>query len=111
MKAAKDGAKFSPAQADVLLAPRPAIELYDTQRDPYQLNNLAGKPEHAPIQAKLAAALKKWMDETGDSVPDEVSHDNFDNRTGRRISKNEADYRRPAPGTYRGADRINKEGL
>ena len=32
----------SPAQQDVFLVPRPAIELYDVHNDPHQLNNLAG---------------------------------------------------------------------
>ena len=34
-------------------------ELYDRRKDPYQLNNIAGNPAYAQIEAKLAAQLKK----------------------------------------------------
>ena len=34
-------------------------ELYDRRKDPYQLNNIAGNPAYAEIEAKLAAQLKK----------------------------------------------------
>ncbi len=45
---------------------RPAEELYDTQNDPYELNNLAGKEEYASIQKTLSAELARWMDEQND---------------------------------------------
>jgi arylsulfatase A-like enzyme len=34
-------------------------ELYDRRKDPYQLNNIAGNPAYAQIEARLAAQLKK----------------------------------------------------
>jgi N-acetylglucosamine-6-sulfatase len=34
-------------------------ELYDRRKDPYQLNNIAGNPAYARIEARLAAQLKK----------------------------------------------------
>ncbi|MFT7512402.1 MAG: N-sulfoglucosamine sulfohydrolase [Candidatus Omnitrophota bacterium] len=102
---------LTPIQADVLLAPRPAVELYDTQGDPHQVSNLAGMPAYTAIEKKLAGVLENWMELTGDSVPDEVSHTNFDPRTGRRLGQSEAEYRRPAPGVDRGADRIHSEGF
>lgn len=40
--------------------------LYDNRQDPYQLDNLAGQPEHASLQAELEAALQKRLRETGD---------------------------------------------
>ena len=39
----------------------PAEELYDLQADPYELNNIAGKPEAAQILKKLRQKLKEWM--------------------------------------------------
>lgn len=47
-------------------AKRPAEELYDCQADPWQLTNLAEKPEHAAVKAKLRAALDQWMADTAD---------------------------------------------
>ncbi len=40
--------------------------LYDNQTDPYQMNNLAGKPEHATLQTDLEAALAARLKETKD---------------------------------------------
>lgn len=45
---------------------RPAEELYDLSKDPGQLTNVAGRPEHADAQRKLRAELDRWMAETGD---------------------------------------------
>ncbi len=35
--------------------------LFDNEADPYQLNNLVGKPEHADLQAKMDAWLMKKL--------------------------------------------------
>ena len=45
---------------------RPAIELYDLDQDPYELQNLAGLPEYRKISRRLDARLKQWMAEQGD---------------------------------------------
>lgn len=36
------------------------VELYDLQKDPYELENLAGKEGHADLQKQLAAELLGW---------------------------------------------------
>lgn len=41
--------------------------LYDLQSDPFERNNLAGKPEAASIQRDLEARIAAWMKRTGDS--------------------------------------------
>ena len=41
--------------------------LFDNIADPYQLNNLAGKPEHRVLQNKLNALLLKKLKEAGDA--------------------------------------------
>jgi len=43
--------------------------LYDNARDPYQLDNLAGRPEAAGVQRVLEAAVERWMRATGDTFP------------------------------------------
>lgn len=40
--------------------------LYDNQEDPYQLNNLIDKPEHAQLQARLETRMRELMTEAGD---------------------------------------------
>jgi len=44
-----------------LIEHHPAEELYDTQSDPWELNNLAAKPELRPLLERLRAKLKRWM--------------------------------------------------
>ncbi len=45
---------------------RPAEELYDLRKDPYELVNVAGRAEYAKAQATLRAELDRWMRETND---------------------------------------------
>lgn len=45
---------------------RPAIEFYDLQEDPWELNNLASDPAQAGRIAVMRAALETWMDQQGD---------------------------------------------
>ncbi len=51
---------------ELATAKRPEEELYDLRSDPWQVVNVAGRPEHAGIQKALRAALDKWMRQTGD---------------------------------------------
>jgi uncharacterized sulfatase len=46
---------------------RPAEELYDLRNDPFETNNLAGRPEHAGRVRSLRADLQAWMREQGDT--------------------------------------------
>ncbi len=45
---------------------RPEEELYDLSKDPWQLDNVAGKPEYSTALAKMRGMLDRWMKETGD---------------------------------------------
>lgn len=49
--------------------PRPIFELYDLQSDPYELTNLAGKPEYKAIEVELREELDKWMALSHDYLP------------------------------------------
>ena len=42
-------------------------ELYDRKADPYELENLAGDPNHAAVESKLASKLAKLADCSGKS--------------------------------------------
>ncbi|PZX56679.1 sulfatase family protein [Algoriphagus chordae] len=45
---------------------KPEEELYDTQSDPYEFNNLAGDPDYADKLSELRKAHLQWVDEYGD---------------------------------------------
>jgi len=45
---------------------RPEFEFYDVENDPWEMNNLADKPEHQNRIRKMKAELVKWMEQQGD---------------------------------------------
>ena len=51
---------------DLAFGKRPAEELYDLTRDPYELNNLAEDASLAAVKASLRAKLLAWMKQQGD---------------------------------------------
>jgi len=66
-KLSAEGKLSGPALS--LVAPRlPVEELYDTQTDPFEINNLAAstRAEHRQALARLRTALDVWITETGD---------------------------------------------
>ncbi|HDP34430.1 MAG TPA: hypothetical protein ENN29_04905 [Candidatus Hydrogenedentes bacterium] len=58
--------KLNPLQASLFVAPRPVEELYDLEKDPYETENLAHRPEYEEITARLRRQLYEWMAETRD---------------------------------------------
>ena len=65
----KEG-KLAPALSSLYFPPaRPMFELYDLGKDPHEMNNLAGRPEHAAIEQELKAALQEWMILERDYLP------------------------------------------
>ena len=58
--------KFSKA---FFQSPRPMFEVYDLQTDPFEFNNLAGKPEIAETEHELKAKLLEWMVLNQDYLP------------------------------------------
>jgi len=45
---------------------RPAEELYDIKKDPYELNNLANHPNYLETKNEYAGVLENWIKETDD---------------------------------------------
>ena len=45
---------------------RPALEFYDLQTDPWEMENLAGEPDHAATIVSLRGRLDAWMTQQGD---------------------------------------------
>lgn len=111
LQAARKAGTLSFAQKDVFLAPRPVEELYRTATDPDQLTNLVDDPAHAATLRRLREVMKRWRDETADSVPADPSRDGFDRETGERLYPNrDTSYYRTPAGLDRGAPRVNRPG-
>ena len=50
------------------LAPRPPVEFYDLEKDPLEMDNLAGRPGTREIENDLASRLDRFLVETNDPV-------------------------------------------
>ena len=59
--------KLSPGQAVFAAPTAPVEELYDLDRDPGQLENLAARPEFRAVRDRLRGALDGWRVEIGES--------------------------------------------
>jgi arylsulfatase A-like enzyme len=46
--------------------PKPAEELYDTEADPHNIDNLAGRPEYASALTRLRQANQDWIRQSKD---------------------------------------------
>ena len=46
--------------------PRPAVELYDLEKDPLEMNNLVGKTDSEVHVKRLRGKLEAWMKAQGD---------------------------------------------
>ena len=45
---------------------KPPVEFYDTQSDPFEVNNLASSPHHHKILTKFSNHLDSWIADTHD---------------------------------------------
>lgn len=59
--------KLNAAQSLVTIDHRPSEELYDLEKDPSELTNLAGDPAHAEELERARTRLERWITETGDA--------------------------------------------
>ena len=52
--------ELPPEQAKFMAAEKSEFELYDLEKDPYEMHNLAGDPEYAEVEQELLSALNDW---------------------------------------------------
>ncbi len=78
----RDKGRLTAAQADVFVTPRPFEELYRVREDSLQLINLASLPRYQHELGKCRKILKQWQEETGDTLPENLTKDWFDRETG-----------------------------
>ena len=66
--------KLTGGQKNWFMVPKPIEELYDTEKDPWELNNLANLAQYADRLARMRAATETWQDEIGDMglIPEAV---------------------------------------
>ena len=67
--------KITFEQSDIFTAPRPAEELYDCSKDPVQFDNLINTAEYLMKAKQMRSILRKWMNTTGDNIPDNITRD------------------------------------
>lgn len=88
MQKLHEAGKLPPHQSTCFATPRPGEELYDTHKDPFALNNLAGNPEYEPVLRQMRAALEEWQRETKDIIdPQNITPDGFDRQTFTKLIK------------------------
>jgi len=58
--------KLTPDQERFMAPARPAEELYDLEKDPHELNNLAEEPKLKRVLKEHRKQLDKWIEETND---------------------------------------------
>ncbi len=52
--------KLTPEQSLFMASSKPEMELYDLNKDPHELNNLANDPDHLDIKTTLLSELTAW---------------------------------------------------
>jgi hypothetical protein len=69
--------KLSGPSARFFAPTKPVEELYDVQRDPWQINNLAGDPKYAGVLKRMRAELASQMKRAGDLglLPEREMHE------------------------------------
>ena len=65
MRSMHDRGELTGASA-ALMSPLPEEELYDTEADPHEINNLAGDPAYEVQLTEMRQALEAWIIETND---------------------------------------------
>jgi arylsulfatase A-like enzyme len=86
------------AQRRLFESPRARLELYDLQRDPWEVTNVADDPAYAPTARALAQVLEGWIEGTDDfPATYRMRDDNTDRITGVQFTTKIPPLRNPEP--------------
>lgn len=99
---------LTPLQREAYLQPRPREEFYDNSRDPGQVTNLIADPSYREAISGLRDVLRKWQEETGDTLPDSLTQDWYHRETGQPLPGK--GIRGEMPGAAHRADTITRPG-
>jgi len=72
----QDG-RLTPEQAYFFNPKKENEQLFDLEKDPWELNNLADSPEHQKIKASLKGELFEWIERSGDKGLEKDSQGNW----------------------------------
>jgi arylsulfatase A-like enzyme len=105
---AKSEGLITIAQNDIFLTPRPKEELFYVINDPHQLNNLVENPKYKDVLKEMRKLLKRWTEETGDTVPENLTQGWYDRE--KFIALEGRGIRGEMPGAAKNAQEINNPG-
>ena len=87
LRALARAGRLSAAQRPLFQVPRPRLELYDLEADPWELRNVVDDPQHAKVVRELAEVLQQWIEQSGDfPATYRVRDDNTDRVSGVQFS-------------------------
>lgn len=75
LKILEASGNLSSIQAEIFQVPRAKEEIYDLEKDPLQLINTASHPDYHEALKTMSEVLDKWIIDTGDDVPKNITHD------------------------------------
>jgi uncharacterized sulfatase len=89
--------KLPPAARLFMSEEKPLEELYDVERDPHEIENLAGSPAHAAVLERLRTTHERWSIETRDLglIPEPLV-----DQLGRKLGSRYAILRQPGSDDY-----------
>ncbi len=89
-----DAGELDAAQQHFMAPEKPIEELYDTEADPHEINNLAAAPEHQQTLTEMRGVLRAWMLEKRDLalMPEAAMHRIAGDRPHRQMAQSEVDY-------------------
>ncbi|EIJ38536.1 arylsulfatase A family protein [Galbibacter orientalis DSM 19592] len=105
----KEAGELTAAQADVFVTPRPSEELFNCKTDTLQLLNIASIPSKKEKLNELRTVLEKWMTETGDYVPEQLTKDWYTREAG-YVKTESFEIRGEMPGSKTNAVKNNSKG-
>jgi len=83
LRARAEAHRLTAAQQRLFESPRARLELYDLDRDPWELHNVAADPRYAKQVSELAGVLQEWIERSDDFPAGyRVRDDNTDRITG-----------------------------
>lgn len=66
LKKAQRNGSLKPDQSQIFIAPRPMVEIYDLEKDPDELDNVADMQSYVPEGKRLSNLLIDWQRDTKD---------------------------------------------